>query len=167
MKLTIIQMEVSSPENSSISDAITNLLMAVKNQETTANPKQEQPAPVPTDKELVIRNSDGETKLCINTITFLEGSGNSVAINYYSKANANSMLKVGSGKNIKTYEHLTAEAVFFRCHQSFIVNLNHVKLDAARFCFVIMVNGTRRELPISSRCWKKHKAMLQNLTQAA
>ncbi|MCG3168101.1 MAG: hypothetical protein POELPBGB_03901 [Bacteroidia bacterium] len=167
MKLTIIQMEVSSPENSPISDAITNLLKVMQHQETTTATNQQQPAPEPTDKEMVVRNSDGETTLSINAITFLEGSGNSVAINHYSKTNAARMLKVVSGKNMKTYEHLTTEAGFIRCHQSFIVNLKHVKLDAAHLCFVIMVNGTRRELPISSRCWKKHKAMLQNLSLAA
>jgi two-component system LytT family response regulator len=164
MKLTIIQVDISAPENSPISEAIMHLLHAVQNQETTVNTKPGQPAPVPVAKEFVVRNCDGETSLNINDITFLEGNGNSVAINYYGKAKANSMLKIITGKNMKPYEHLTAEAGFFRCHQSFIVNLNHVKLNAANQCFMIMVNGTHRELPISCRCWRKHKAMLLSLS---
>jgi DNA-binding LytR/AlgR family response regulator len=147
-------------ENPEFTQAI-NHLIQVLNKEKQANtdpPPAQQP-----DEELVVRNSEGETPLIIKDISFLEGSGNSVVFNYISKVNPNLMLKVGCGKHIKTYQDLLTEHGFFRCHQSYIVNLNRAKLAASERCFVITVNGKCKTLPISTRCWKRHKQMLQSL----
>lgn len=147
-------------ENPEFTQAINHLIQVLKKetQTNTSPPAAQQP-----DDELVVRNSEGERKLIINDISFLEGSGNSVVFNYISKVNPNLMLKVGCGKHIKTYHNLLTEHGFFRCHQSYIVNLNRVKLAAAERCFIITVNGNRKTLPISTRCWKRHKLMLQSL----
>ncbi len=149
-------------ENPEFTQAINHLIQVLK-KESQANTE---PPPVQSDKEFIVRNSDGETALILKDIHFLEGSGNSVAFNYKGKSSPNTMLKLVCGKNIKTYIHLLTEEGFFRCHQSYIVNLHHVILDASARCFVCMVNGKRKELPISSRFWKQHKTMLLNLPQA-
>jgi two-component system LytT family response regulator len=57
-------------------------------------------------------------------------------------------------KSIKEYSELLIEYGFFRPHQSYLVNLNHVKkIDKSDGGFIIMKN--KKEIPVSIR-QKKH-----------
>lgn len=70
--------------------------------------------------------------------------------------------KIMVSKGIVFYDDILSEARFFRPHQSFLVNLRHVKkLDKTDGGFVILDNGS--EIPVSSRRKTKLIQMLENI----
>jgi len=70
--------------------------------------------------------------------------------------------KIMVSKSIHEYEELLSLYGFFRPHQSYLVNLNHVKrIDKSDGGFIIMKN--KKEIPISLRQKKKLIQMLENL----
>ncbi len=65
-------------------------------------------------------------------------------------------------KGLKEYVDILKDYGFLRPHQSYLVNLNHVKkVDKALGGFVIMKNG--KEIPLASRQRKKIIALLEKL----
>lgn len=70
--------------------------------------------------------------------------------------------KIVVSKSIGEFEELLADFSFFRPHQSFLVNLNHVKkIDKSDGGFIVMKN--KKEIPISIRQKKKLISLLENL----
>jgi len=70
--------------------------------------------------------------------------------------------KIVVSKSIGEFESLLADFSFFRPHQSFLVNLNHVKkIDKSDGGFIVMKN--KKEIPISIRQKKKLISLLENL----
>lgn len=70
--------------------------------------------------------------------------------------------KIMVSKSIREYEELLSGYGFFRPHQSFLVNLDHVKkIDKSDGGFIIMKN--KKEIPVSLRQKKKLIQMLENL----
>lgn len=62
-------------------------------------------------------------------------------------------------KSLQQYESLLTHHGFFRAHQSYLVNLNHVRtIDKSDGCYIIMNN--KREIPISSRQIKQLRTLL-------
>jgi len=65
-------------------------------------------------------------------------------------------------KGIVFYDEILAESGFFRPHQTFLVNLNHIRrVDKADGGFVILDSDD--EIPISSRRKKALMQLLDNL----
>lgn len=65
-------------------------------------------------------------------------------------------------KGIKEYAELLKEYGFFRPHQSYLVNLNHVKkIDKSDGGFIVMKN--KKEIPVSIRQKKQLITLLENL----
>lgn len=124
---------------------------------------EEQTAPlVQEQKTIDIKTSQGITRIIENNITFLTGNGNSVVINYYSNSANPKPMKLITGKNLNEYSYFTENKNFFRCHQSYMVNLNHVKVDTVSHCFVITQNGQHQSIPISREKWRANKTLLLN-----
>jgi len=70
--------------------------------------------------------------------------------------------KIMVSRSIREYEELLGDFSFFRPHQSFLVNLNHVrKIDKSDGGFVIMKN--KKEIPVSLRQKKKLISLLEKL----
>jgi len=70
--------------------------------------------------------------------------------------------KIMVSKSIKEYEELLSDYNFFRPHQSYLVNLNHVKkIDKSDGGFIIMKN--KKEIPVSMRQKKKLISLLEKL----
>ncbi|MCE4563405.1 response regulator transcription factor [Maribellus sp. CM-23] len=70
--------------------------------------------------------------------------------------------KIMVSRSIREYEELLSGHGFFRPHQSFLVNLNHVKkIDKSDGGFIIMKN--KKEIPVSFRQKKRLIQMLENL----
>jgi len=70
--------------------------------------------------------------------------------------------KIVVSKSIGEFESLLADFSFFRPHQSFLVNLNHVKkIDKSDGGLIVMKN--KKEIPISIRQKKKLISLLENL----
>jgi two-component system LytT family response regulator len=65
-------------------------------------------------------------------------------------------------KNLKEYVELLGDYGFFRPHQSYLVNLNYVKMvDKADGGFVVLKN--KKEIPVSQRQKKRLIRLLENI----
>ncbi len=107
-------------------------------------------------KKLVLRTSDSMHIIDISDIFFCK-SDNSYTT-FYFEGNE----KILVSKSLKDYETLLSEHCFFRAHQRFLVNLNHIKkVDKTDGGFIIMKN--KKEIPVSLRQMKKLVALLEKL----
>lgn len=107
-------------------------------------------------RKLVLRTSDSIHIVDIADIYFCK-SDNSYTTFHFE---GNETILVS--KSLKEYETLLGEHCFFRAHQRFLVNLNHVtKVDKTDGGFVIMKN--KKEIPVSSRQMKNLISMLSEL----
>jgi len=107
-------------------------------------------------KKLVLRTSDSIHIVDIADIYFCK-SDNSYTT-FYFKDNENILVS----KGLKEYENLLSEHCFYRAHQRFLVNMNHIKkVDKTDGGFIIMKND--KEIPVSLRQMKNLISMLSQL----
>lgn len=107
-------------------------------------------------KKLVLRTSDSMHIVDIADIFYCK-SDNSYTTFYFEGDE-----KIMVSKSLKDYETLLAEHSFFRAHQRFLVNLDHVKkVDKSDGGFIIMKN--KKEIPVSLRQMKKLVELLEKL----
>ncbi|MCL5130333.1 LytTR family DNA-binding domain-containing protein [Algibacter sp. L4_22] len=107
-------------------------------------------------KKLVLRTSHSIHIVDISDIHFCK-SDNSYTTFYFEDDE-----KILVSKSLKDYESLLKEYGFFRPHQSYLVNLNHIKkVDKTDHGFIIMKN--KKEIPISTRQMKNLINLLDSL----
>ncbi|MCF6331720.1 MAG: LytTR family DNA-binding domain-containing protein [Draconibacterium sp.] len=107
-------------------------------------------------KKLVLRTSESLHIIDVRDICFCK-SDNSYTT-FYFKENE----KIIVSKSLKNYEGLLTEYGFYRVHQSFLVNLNHIKkVDKSDGGFIIMKN--KKEIPVSLRQMKNLVGLLEKL----
>lgn len=107
-------------------------------------------------KKLVLKTAESLHIIDINDILFCQSD------NSYTTFFIENNEKIIVSKNLKEYEELLSNHYFFRPHQSFLVNLNHVKkIDKSDGGFIIMKN--KKEIPVSVRQKKKLISLLENL----
>lgn len=56
-----------------------------------------------------------------------------------------------SSKNLKEFEELLTSSVFFRCHKSYIINLNHVKKYSRSDSSLTMTNDMRIDVAVRKK----------------
>ncbi|MCF8373868.1 MAG: LytTR family DNA-binding domain-containing protein [Bacteroidales bacterium] len=106
--------------------------------------------------KIVLRTIDALHLVKISDILFCKND------NSYTTFHLSSDEKIMVSKGIVFYEEILTESGFFRPHQSYLVNLRHVKrLDKADGGYVILDSGD--EIPISSRRKKSLIQLLENL----
>ncbi|MES2779239.1 MAG: LytTR family DNA-binding domain-containing protein [Bacteroidota bacterium] len=106
------------------------------------------------DPTLPLPDLNGYTYVKIRDIIHLNGEGNYTTV-YYGE-NGKSVVS----KNIKYFETLLAPYAFFRCHQSYIINLSKVQqLKKNEGTYLVMSNGNRVEV---SRANKEELTRLLN-----
>lgn len=107
-------------------------------------------------KKLVLKTADSLHIIDINEILFCQ-SDNSYTTFYIENED-----KIIVSKSIKEYEELLKEHHFFRSHQSYLVNLNHIKkVDKSDGGYLVMTN--KKEIPVSIRQKKRLLHLLENL----
>ena len=105
-------------------------------------------------KKLVLRTSDSLHIVDISDIYFCKSD------NSYTTFYLNGNEKIVVSKSLKDYEGLLTEFGFFRSHQSFLVNLSHVKkVDKSDGGFIVMKN--KKEIPVSLRQMKNLIRLLE------
>ena len=130
-----IQRAVEQINSNTDSTMQTEVLMASYKKETQS-------------KKLVLKTTESLHIIDISDIQFCR-SDNSYTTFYLIDGE-----EIVVSKSIKEYSELLTEYGFFRPHQSFLVNLNHVKkIDKTDGGFIIMKN--KKEIPVSIR-QKKH-----------
>ena len=93
-------------------------------------------------QKIAIPIQDGYDFVPVADIIFCEANGSYTEIQLANKKN-----KVTVAKTLKEYELLLPDDVFFRVHNSFIININHVsKYYKGRGGYVEMSNGVMIEV---------------------
>jgi two-component system LytT family response regulator len=107
------------------------------------------------NKKLVLRTFDSLHIIDIGDIYFCQSD------NSYTTFHFKENEQIIVSKSLKDYENLLADYGFFRPHQSFLVNLNHIKkVDKTDGGFIIMKN--KKEIPVSLRQMKNLINLLDN-----
>lgn len=105
-------------------------------------------------KKLVLRTFDSLHIVDISEVSYCKSD------NSYTTFYLEDMEEIVVSKSLKDYEDLLSEFGFFRSHQSFLVNLNHVKKVAkSDGGYIIMRNKV--EIPVSMRQMKKLMFLLE------
>lgn len=107
-------------------------------------------------KKLVLKTAESLHIIDIGDIQFCQSD------NSYTTFFLENNEKIVVSKSIGEYEEILSDFSFFRPHQSYLVNLNHVKkIDKSDGGFIIMKN--KKEIPVSVRQKKKLISLLENL----
>lgn len=107
-------------------------------------------------KKLVLKTIDSLHIVDISDILFCQSD------NSYTTFHLDNNEKIVISKSIKEYVELLQDYNFFRPHQSYLVNLNHVKkIDKSDGGFIIMKN--KKEIPVSLRQKKQLISLLEQL----
>lgn len=108
------------------------------------------------NKKLVLRTQNSMHIVDISDIHFCKSD------NSYTTFYLDDNQKILVSKSLKDYESILKEYGFFRPHQSYLVNLNHIKkVDKTDHGFLIMKN--KKEIPISIRQKKNLIDLLDRL----
>ena len=108
------------------------------------------------NKKLVLRTQNSMHIVDISDIHFCKSD------NSYTTFFLDDNESILVSKSLKDYESILKEYGFFRPHQSYLVNLNHIKkVDKTDHGFLIMKN--KKEIPISIRQKKNLIDLLDNL----
>ncbi len=94
------------------------------------------------NKRIVLKTSEAHHIVYEDDIMYCNSDGNYTTF-YMSDAK-----KVLISKSIKKVEELVSEAIFIKCHQSYLVNLNYIE-KYIREGYLILKNNSK--IPISSR----------------
>ncbi len=101
--------------------------------------------PIDENGKIALADLTGYTYVNVKDIIHLKGEGNYTTV-YYGNSN-----KVVS-KNIKYFEDLLPSTLFFRCHQSHIVNLKEIsELKKNEGLFLVMHNGDKVDVSRAHR----------------
>lgn len=96
--------------------------------------------------KIAIPNADGYVFLNVSDIIYCQ-SDNNYTILYNSKGE-----RIVSTKSLKEFEELLNPELFFRCHKSWLINLNHIqkysRSDGSR---VMMTNGNWIDIAVRKR----------------
>ncbi len=107
-------------------------------------------------RKIVLKTTDSLHIVDVAEILFCQ-SDNSYTTFYLANND-----KILVSRNLKEFEELLNDQGFFRPHQSFLVNLNHIKkIDKTDGGFIIMKN--KKEIPVSVRQKKRLVFLLDNL----
>lgn len=102
-------------------------------------------------KKLVLKDADNVHIVSISEVMYMQADNN------YTSFFLTDKRKIVISKTLKEYEQLLEGKGFFRCHQSYLVNLNYIlRIDKREGGFIVMKDQT--QLPLSSR---KKEQLLQ------
>ncbi|CAM1361483.1 conserved hypothetical protein [Tenacibaculum litopenaei] len=94
--------------------------------------------------KLIVKDKHGLQIITINDIFHLEANGS------YTEFFIKDQHSLMATKSIKEYQNLLPNQTFFRCHQSFLVNLNHlIRYDKREGDFLVLKNGYK--VPLATR----------------
>lgn len=93
-------------------------------------------------QRIVLKTTDGVYALQEDDILYCKSDGN------YTTIITQTQGEILVSKHIKKIEELLSEGTFVRCHQSYVVNKNHV-LKYSKRGFLLLKNNT--EIPVAAR----------------
>lgn len=95
--------------------------------------------------KLAIPTSDGYSFLNANEIMYCQADLN------YTVIHTSKNERMVSSKNLKEFEELLSPSVFFRCHKSYIINLNFIKKFSRSESVVQMANDIQIDIAVRKK----------------
>lgn len=95
--------------------------------------------------KLAIPTSEGYSFLNANEIMYCQADLN------YTIIHTSKNERLVSSKNLKEFEELLNPSVFFRCHKSYIINLNFIKKFSRSDSMVQMANETQIDIAVRKK----------------
>ncbi len=95
--------------------------------------------------KLAIPTSDGYAFLNASEIMYCQADLN------YTLIHTSKNERLVSSKNLKEFEELLSAPVFFRCHKSYIINLNYIKKFNRADSVVYMTNETAIDIAVRKK----------------
>lgn len=95
--------------------------------------------------KIAIPTNDGYTFLNSADIMYCQADLN------YTVVHTSHNERMTSSRNLKEFEELLSPSVFFRCHKSFIINLNFVKKFNRASSSVVMTNETPIDIAVRKK----------------
>ena len=106
-------------------------------------------------------NKDIVLQLNPEDLIYLKSDGNYVEVYYY---NSNEIHKKVIRNRLKTIEHILPNDLFYRCHNRFIINGNHIiKIEGNARNLILHLKGISECIPVSRAKAKGIAAFLENL----
>lgn len=109
----------------------------------------------PTPNFIVIPSTNGYSKVPLNTILYIEAQSGNYSIFYTNVGKT-----LVATKPLNYYENLLPQNSFFRCHRSYVVNINKIKEWESLNNELVLQNETR--LRVSARKKNKLKTLFKN-----
>lgn len=120
-------------------------------------------AQVNTAQTLLIKSENNHIELRLNPqdLIYLKSDGNYIEV-YFN--NSSKIEKKVIRNRLKTIEHSLPEQLFFRCHNSFIVNGNHIiKVEGNARNLMLHLKEISEQIPVSRTKAKIISSFLENL----
>ena len=113
------------------------------------------PAPRPAPGRLMLRHRDGVSFIGMNDILLVQREDRSTVI--YTAGNG----RYVTGDSLAETEARLDPAVFFRCHKSYIINLNHIShiTPYGRWTYIVRLNGTTQDALITHEKYEELEKM--------
>lgn len=105
------------------------------------------PAGLPDNKYIIIKNSSGPHKLFIKDIVYLHGNGHSVIVHYLDSKGL--IRHHGSGKYLKQFIELVKDHGFYFPHQSYYANPLHCTVHPRLTHLELTVKDATLRIPIA------------------
>ncbi len=124
----------------------------------------EQPLPTivpaqrkPLDGRLMLRHRDGVTFIDLNDILLVQREDRATVL--YTVGDG----RYVTGDSLGDMEARLQSDVFFRCHKSYIINLNHIKdiTPYGRWTYVVRLEGTKHDALITHEKYEELESMFR------
>ena len=99
----------------------------------------------PLDGRLMLRHREGVSFIDLNDILLVQREDRATVL--YTRDDS----RYVTGDSLSEMEERLPENVFFRCHKSYIINLNHIKdiTPYGRWTYVVRLQGTKHDALIT------------------
>ena len=117
----------------------------------------------PLEESIIIESEKGEVELKLNPndLLYVNSDGNYIEVNFL---NSNQLQKKLIRNRLKNMEALLPSTIFFRCHNSFIVNGNHIiKVEGNARNLILHLRGVVETIPVSRTKAKTISSFLKKL----
>ncbi|NLI22835.1 MAG: response regulator transcription factor [Clostridiales bacterium] len=126
------------------------------------SPQEEAPRAVnadrkPVDGRLMLRHREGVSFIDLNDVLLVQREDRATVL--YTKDDG----RFVTGDSLTEMEERLPEQVFFRCHKSYIINLNHIRdiTPYGRWTYVVRLQGTKHDALITHEKYEELERMFR------
>ena len=126
------------------------------------SPQEEAPKVInadrkPVDGRLMLRHREGVSFIDLNDVLLVQREDRATVL--YTKEDG----RFVTGDSLTEMEERLPEQVFFRCHKSYIINLNHIKdiTPYGRWTYVVRLQGTKHDALITHEKYEELERMFR------